>query len=350
MNADQRVLELKRLSDTRWSCREDSLKTIRKVLPAILQYLKSLREYDPPDLAAGEAKMLLSSIDFEFLLCLEIATPVFMETSVASKILQQNDLDLAAAYAVLDGVMKRTVELRTDSQFSQIYSTATTIAEEHDINIPAIIPGRRRKVPAKLKYTSKSATLDDEAQTLEEYYRGRLYYTFLDRLRQELEKRFYGEGKTREIVMSLQRLTDPEKWVDVSGSQGEDTARTLCAFYGLQGEEANLQTELRVFHAAYKCQKTVTAMLEVFKENNADIIFPTLFKLTKIYATLPVSTATVERSFSKLKLVKTRLRNQCGQERLSDLLLLAIEKDIEINKHEVLKIFVDMTPNRRLLF
>lgn len=138
--------------------------------------------------------------------------------------------------------------------------------------------------------------------------------------------------------------------MDVSGSQGEDTARTLCAFYGLQGEEANLQTELRVFHAVYKCQKTVTAMLEVFKENNADIIFPTLFKLTKIYATLPVSTATVERSFSKLKLVKTRLRNQCGQERLSDLLLLAIEKDIEINKHEVLKIFVDMTPNRRLLF
>ena len=31
------------------------------------------------------------------------------------------------------------------------------------------------------------------------------------------------------------------------------------------------------------------------------------------------------------------LRNQCGQERLSDLLLLSIEKDIPIDKEEVLK-------------
>ena len=148
--------------------------------------------------------------------------------------------------------------------------------------------------------------------------------------------------------MSLQRLTDPEQWKDIG--QGVDTAHLLCEFYGLQGEETNLQTELRVFHASYKCPKrTVKSMLEVFKENNANIIFPTLFKLIKIYATLPVSTATVERSFSKLKLVKSRLRNQCGQERLSELLLLAIEKDIGIDKKEVLKIFVEMAPNRLLL-
>lgn len=118
--------------------------SIRKVLPAALQFLRDLRECDPPDLAAGEAKMLLSSIDFEFLLCLEIATPVFMETSVASKVLQQDDLDLAAAYSVLDGVLKRVVELRRDSQFSQIYNTATTIAEENNISIPTNIPGRQR--------------------------------------------------------------------------------------------------------------------------------------------------------------------------------------------------------------
>ncbi|XP_030214602.1 zinc finger MYM-type protein 1-like isoform X3 [Gadus morhua] len=348
MNPDQRVLELQRLSDTRWSWREDALKTIRKVLPAALQYLRDLRECDPPDLAAGEAKMLLSSIDFEFLLCLEIAMPVFMETSVASKVLQQDDLDLAAAYSVLDGVLKRVVELRRDSQFSQIYNTATTIAEENDINIPTKIPGRRRKVPAKLKYTSQSAREDDEVQTLEEYYRGRTYDTFLDRLRQELERRFYGEGKTRDIVMSLQRLIDPEQWKDID--QGLDTAHSQCEFYGLQGEDTNLQTELRVFHASYKCPKrTVKSTLEIFKEHDAHIIFPTLFKLIKIYATLPVSTATVERSFSKLKLVKTRLRNQCGQERLSDLLLLSIEKDIPINKEEVLKIFIEMAPTRRLL-
>ena len=48
MNPDQRVLELQRFSDTRWSCREDALKTIRKVFLAALKYLRDLREFDPP--------------------------------------------------------------------------------------------------------------------------------------------------------------------------------------------------------------------------------------------------------------------------------------------------------------
>ncbi|KAF4113930.1 hypothetical protein G5714_006475 [Onychostoma macrolepis] len=56
-----------------------------------------------------------------------------------------------------------------------------------------------------------------------------------------------------------------------------------------------------------------------------------------------------EQNINTTKLVKSRLRNQCGQERLSDLLLLAIEKDIGIDKKEVLKIFVEMAPNSRLL-
>jgi len=313
INPDQHALELQRLSDTRWSWRENALKRVRKVLPAVAKYLRDLRECDPPDLAAEDAKMLLNNIDFEFLLCLEIATPVFMETSVASKTLQKDDLDLAAAYFVLDGVLKRVVELRRDDQFSQIYNNARTTAEDNDMNIPTVIPGRRRKVPAKLKYCSTSATEDDHVQSLEEYYRERIYYTFLDRLRQEIEKIFYGEAHTRDIVMSLHSLTDPEQWKGI-GQEGFDVAHSLCEFYGLQGEETSLQTELRVFHASYKCPKrTVKSMLEVFKEHDAHAIFPTLFKLIKTYATLPVSTATVERSFSKLNLVKTRLRNLCGQ-------------------------------------
>ena len=43
-------------------------------------------------------------------------------------------------------------------------------------------------------------------------------------------------------------------------------------------------------------------------------IFPEIFKLLEILLALPVGTATVERSFSEMKLVKTRLRN-----RLSDI-------------------------------
>ena len=44
-----------------------------------------------------------------------------------------------------------------------------------------------------------------------------------------------------------------------------------------------------------------------------------------LFVTIPVTTASDERSFSKLKLIKTYLRNSMGQERLRNLAFLSIE-------------------------
>ena len=44
--------------------------------------------------------------------------------------------------------------------------------------------------------------------------------------------------------------------------------------------------------------------------------------------TVPVSSAECERSFSKLALMKIKLRTTCGQQRLEKLLLCRVERDI----------------------
>jgi hAT family C-terminal dimerisation region len=67
------------------------------------------------------------------------------------------------------------------------------------------------------------------------------------------------------------------------------------------------------------------------------------------YATIPATTSVVERSFSKLKIVKSRLRSLCKQERLSELLMLSIEKDIPVDESEVINHFKRMTDRRLLL-
>jgi hAT family C-terminal dimerisation region len=51
------------------------------------------------------------------------------------------------------------------------------------------------------------------------------------------------------------------------------------------------------------------------------LCFPNIRKLLTIFATLPVSTATAERSFSVLKLLKSNLRSRMGEERLASLTL-----------------------------
>ena len=47
--------------------------------------------------------------------------------------------------------------------------------------------------------------------------------------------------------------------------------------------------------------------------------------------TLPVSTATIERAFSAMKLLKTRLRNRMEDELLVDNMIVYIEKEIAGN-------------------
>jgi hypothetical protein len=54
-------------------------------------------------------------------------------------------------------------------------------------------------------------------------------------------------------------------------------------------------------------------------------MFPYLHKIAFIGLSLPVSTASVERSFSQMKLIKSRLRNSLSAGNLSHLIKIAIE-------------------------
>ncbi|KAF0761100.1 zinc finger MYM-type protein 1-like, partial [Aphis craccivora] len=68
-------------------------------------------------------------------------------------------------------------------------------------------------------------------------------------------------------------------------------------------------------------------------------IFPSLYTALCIALTLPVSSASPERAFSKLKLIKTRLRSSMCEERLESLMMISCEKDIPIDTDEVIKCF-----------
>ena len=57
-------------------------------------------------------------------------------------------------------------------------------------------------------------------------------------------------------------------------------------------------------------------------------LFPLTNRIYRLALTAPVTVATNERTFSKLKIVKTALRNSTSDNRLFNLILLSCEKDI----------------------
>jgi len=72
-------------------------------------------------------------------------------------------------------------------------------------------------------------------------------------------------------------------------------------------------------------------------------IFPTLNTSLLIALTLSVSSASTERSFSKLKILKSRLRTTMSQTRLEDLLIIICERDIEPNIENVIQHFKEQS-------
>ena len=55
-----------------------------------------------------------------------------------------------------------------------------------------------------------------------------------------------------------------------------------------------------------------------------------IWKILQILATLPVSTASAERSFSSLRRLKNNLRNAMGEDQFTCLALLSIHRDISV--------------------
>ena len=114
-------------------------------------------------------------------------------------------------------------------------------------------------------------------------------------------------------------------------------------------------SEWRVFKRAFSKQKM--ALMERMKfskpptlqELKTDMescggytdIFPEMFQLLNILVALPVGTASVERSFSQMKLVKTRLRNRLNDSNLARLMRIAVEGPelLLVDFNEIVDIF-----------
>ena len=71
---------------------------------------------------------------------------------------------------------------------------------------------------------------------------------------------------------------------------------------------------------------TASQLKELVSSDMLKAMFPNLHKMASIGLTIPVSTASVERSFSQMKLVKAHLCNALSDCSLSHLMKIAIEE------------------------
>ena len=96
-------------------------------------------------------------------------------------------------------------------------------------------------------------------------------------------------------------------------------------------------------------EEMIAQLKELAINDTIIALLPNLHKLAVIFLSLPVATASVERSFSQMKMIKTRLRNRIGELSLSNLMKIVIESPDTLSDNDVEEIVsVWSRKNRRI--
>jgi hypothetical protein len=101
---------------------------------------------------------------------------------------------------------------------------------------------------------------------------------------------------------------------------------SLKTAYGQHFNFPCLRSELSVFYSSEDLStQNASQLLLQLKNTNIDSPLHQLTKLCELIAAIPASSASVDRSFSALKRIKTYARNSQGEDRMSRLSLLSIQ-------------------------
>ena len=128
-------------------------------------------------------------------------------------------------------------------------------------------------------------------------------------------------------------LLDPHKLLAMSEKELESACQNLIQIYSeLQPSLYFEILRLKVsFEKDFKDKPAITIRdfvnLLYVTYNSVASSFPNVLAAMFIFLSLPVTKATAEQSFSKLKLIKNFLRSQMSQDRLDGLSMLSIEAE-----------------------
>ena len=83
----------------------------------------------------------------------------------------------------------------------------------------------------------------------------------------------------------------------------------------------------------FKCVNHLGELSVMLVETKKHVVYDLVYTLLKLILILPVATASVERVFSAMSLVKDKLRNSMGDKLLNHFLVTFIERDVflEVN-------------------
>ncbi|KAL4559834.1 hypothetical protein LXL04_031980 [Taraxacum kok-saghyz] len=316
-----------------------TLASLMKLFPEVLLVLAFVEEEggttDNQRRATGILKFFIS---YEFVFYLYMMYDIFNVTSTLSKQLQKKDLDILEAASMVRATDDALKSLR-NAGCERILPKVSYFCQKHNIDT---LDMEDLYVGARNRKTSKTNRFHFEVE---------IFNTVVDMQFNEYRDRF---SETSTQLLEYMGALSP---CDTFAQFDQSKLLKLSEMYKHNfddSERRDLESQLPIFYHSCIKDDRFTSLKEIFElsrvmvSTGKHLSYYLVYRLLKLALILPVATASVERCFSKMKIVKTDLRNKIGDEFLNNALICHIEPDIFVNveTEKVIERFQKMSMRR----
>lgn len=329
--------QLSGLCETRWVERHDGIIQFFTDLPNIINALEEISTWKDTATSSKAKSLITSLCDNEFLIAMNCLSDILALTLPLSKQLQKLNLDLKKAAELLLDSIKILEERRINANDyfrNGIWIRVKTLASQLNIEIKKPRCCSRQKNRANF-----------ETNSVEDYYRLSIFIPLLDNVIMDLNSRF--DSSTFDVFHLP--LILPNCAIESMNNEElkeESLKKLINRFYPLL-DIPDESTGLTLFKNEFELwrrkwirdQSSIpNTVIEALLVCDKDV-YPIINKLLQLLATLPVSNASAERTFSTLRRLKNWLRSTMNQDRLTGLALLNIHNGIPVETENIITRF-----------
>ena len=285
--------------------------------------------------------------EFEFIVAIVIWYEVLYAVNLVSKHLQAKDMLIDIAIEKVEGLISFFKNYR-ETGFLEALETAKGIALEMDIGTTF---RKKRVIKRKRQFDETSDDTNLATQSAEESFRISYFIPIVDQAIASLTRRF-------EQYQSYQKnfgfLFTSEAFKSLDAKSLKSSCQNLEAILTKDGKSDIAASELYVELKFLQdfIPKDDMGPVEILKFLKRHDCFPNASIAYRIMLTIPVTVASAERSFSKLKLLESYLRSTMTQERLNVLAMIALESDMleKIDYERIIEDFISKNAQRIKFF
>lgn len=335
-------------------------------------------------------------LKFENLFISFVLLDMFLVITPVSKYLQSKTIDYAVAWDLVQILLKQLNEKRNDQHFEVLYIKTKEYAtavnsklEGSNIDLELELDFAERRISKKKRMPGEKSK-DDATEISTAQHFKLVFFNILDCARTSIEERFCPNREILEdlswlhprkfndvmklkdfptgvlshiselckvertlLLIELKQFADQYKsFIKVVNTQDEreqipdeelNEAEAILKDVELDSEPESEEVNFRGFcndSDSKKCLKCLSCAFSVLFELSGSGLFTNLYVVYKFILTIPCTQVTCERVFSKLRIIKNRLRASLGQDLMSSLIFMNIERDLfsDIDKEEIINV------------